>query len=202
MNQSKTHSVFGESIEFKTIEDSPSSIQNLSAIVLSPTEVLVSWVEPEEKFSDDLIYELHWTSQQYSHGNKISKQMIIRDGSTNIKLIDMKPGFEYEVWVVSKSGQNEIFRNSSILDKKEIKMFPSPNSIIVTSGARQMNISWKSPGSRFISQHYIQYYPYLSDKSEINKTELKVRKVTEYNEDFHYTVKDLSPGNRISTLYQ
>ena len=52
----------------KTKEAAPSAPRNLTARVVSPTEVQLSWHEPAFLHSDEVEYEVHWTSSGFIGG--------------------------------------------------------------------------------------------------------------------------------------
>ena len=180
-------------VQFRTIESSPSSVQNLSAVVESPTTVSVSWAEPQERYSDHLVYEVHWSSEQYSLGSKINKQLIIRDGSTAVRLEDLQPGAEYALWVVAKSGESGLHTSDSVSDRLQVKMFAAPAMLEVSTGAREMNVTWVSPPGSYVSEHYLQYFATSRAGGE-NLTRLGVQQVTGPSQVFTYHLGELTPG--------
>ena len=183
----------GNTVQFRTIESSPSSVQNLSAVVESPTTVSVSWAEPQERYSDHLVYEVHWSSEQYSLGSKINKQLIIRDGRTAVRLEDLQPGAEYALWVVAKSGESGLHTSDSVSDRLQVKMFAAPAMLEVTTGAREMNVTWVSPPGSYVSEHYLQYFATSRTGGE-NLTRLEVQRVTASSQVFTYHLGELTPG--------
>ena len=67
--------------------------------MISPHTLELTWLAPEEKHSDELRYEVHWSSEGYEGGNKINKQLEVSE--LGVRLSDRSPGQEYSLWVVA-----------------------------------------------------------------------------------------------------
>ena len=184
------------SLNFRTAESSPSVVRNLSATVQSPFDVTVFWEEPSEKHSDLLLYELHWTSEEFEKGSRIKKQMVIENGDTSAVITDMHPSYMYYIWVVAKSGLHNIFTNQSISDKIQVKMFDLPNQLKISSEARTINITWMSSKFSQVNQHYFQYSESKRYQlsSEVDNFIVNTTKKTQPNSLYEASIKNLTPG--------
>jgi len=181
-----------------TLDGPPSYPRSLSAEVLSPSSVLVTWEEPEIKRSNQIVYEVHWQSDEYISG-QIMSSFTKTDGFENIIkkkrsqiLNDLNPATEYTIWVIAKS-ENGVFDNTSISEKISVKTFTHPNKIIVLDkGPRFIRFIWKAPDNTNVQKHSVIYFP----QKEIDSVprELEQRIVNNPGEKFAYTIKDLSPG--------
>lgn len=186
--------VTGDTMQFRTQESSPGSVRQLEARVMSPHTLELSWSAPEERHSDELRYEVHWSSEGYEGGNKINKQLMVSE--PGVGLSDLIPGQEYSLWVVARAGASGLFSNNSVSQVVRVKMFEFPNPLMVSLGARDMNVTWVAPGDASVAQVYLQYYArHLSrDTQPENMTRMETRNVTRAGQEVQYSISDLSPG--------
>ena len=185
--------VVGDTMEFRTQEGSPGSVRQLEARVMSPHTLELSWLAPEEKHSDELRYEVHWSSEGYEGGNKINKQLVVSE--PGVSLSDLLPGHEYSLWVVARAGASGLFSNNSVSQVVRVKMFEFPDKLMVTLGARDMNVTWRAPGDNSVAQVYLEYYAsHLNRETQDNMTRLETRNLTRGGQEVQYSISDLTPG--------
>ncbi|EDV44512.2 uncharacterized protein Dana_GF20397 [Drosophila ananassae] len=85
--------------ELLTAPATPSAPRNFSARVLSPTELEVSWLPPEQLRSDSVYYMLYWQQEpeDETSGQDLKEQRLEVAGSH--RLAALKPGSGYRLWV-------------------------------------------------------------------------------------------------------
>ena len=105
--------------------------------------------------SPNFRYEVHWSSEGYEGGNKINKQLEVSE--PGVRLSDLSPGQEYSLWVVARAGASGLFSNNSLSQVVRVKMFESPDQVMVSLGARDMNVTWRAPGDSSVAQVQLQY---------------------------------------------
>ena len=144
--------------------------------------------------SPNFRYEVHWSSEGYEGGNKINKQLEVSE--PGVRLSDLSPSQEYSLWVVARAGNSGLFSNNSLSQVVRVKMFESPDQVMVSLGARDMNVTWRAPGDSSVAQVQLQYSARHQNREQRphNLTSLETVNVTRGGQEVQYSISDLTPG--------
>ena len=190
--EGNTTDLLHQSARFRTRESSPTAPQNLTATVLSPYEVSVSWEEPALRRSEEVEYEVHWAT------DRVERKVVVGVGQTDLVLTDMMAGLDYSVWVVARSGTDKRSDEASVSDRVRLTMFHLPHNIQVQTQSRRMLVTWTAPDSRNVDKHFIQYFARKSHhglEQDVHRVNLSVQEVTRPRQQFSYELKNLNPGS-------
>jgi len=181
---------------FTTEEGPPSNPRDVTVEVISPESIAITWKPPATIQSSSLSYEIHWQSEDLSHGVRHSG-VNVTDVSNKLIMSYTINGLAsdqlYDIWVVALSGRGKKTELSAS-QKQTVRTFPNPPVIRVTGvGPRELNFTWTKPESSSILAHNFIIYPkgeinaswHISDNDLVNSDDSKF---------FHYYVRDLSPG--------
>ena len=139
-------------------------------------------------------YEVHLSSEGYEGGNKINKQQEVR--GPGVRLSDLTPGLEYSLRVVARAGASGLSSNNSVSEEVRVKMFQSPESLVVSPGARDMNVTWRSPEDSSVAGVVLQSHArhQSREQREEGVTSLEEQNVTRAGQELRYSLTDLTPG--------
>ena len=181
-----------QTARFRTSESSPSAPQNLTATVLSPYKVSVSWEEPAVQRSDELEYELYWGR------DRLERKVEVGLGATSFLLTDLEAGLDYHLWVVARSAADGRSDLASVSPKVKVTMFHLPHNLQVQTQSRRMKVTWTAPDSRNVASHFIQYFAKKTHHDldeDIQKVNTSVVPVSRPEQEFTYELKHLAPGS-------
>ena len=173
----------------RTKEAAPSAPRNVTASVLSPTEVQLTWQEPAFIHSDEVEYEVHWQSKGFIGGQvRSGQQRAVEKRATVSNLV---PAQQYKLWVRAVTPTNITGEESESV-KKIVKTFEQPNSVVVMErGPRYLLVSWKAPNHTNIVRHSLIYYAKDTDTDTFRMVNVTR---TLSGKTYKYTLDKLSPG--------
>ncbi|XP_055298116.1 proto-oncogene tyrosine-protein kinase ROS isoform X4 [Sitodiplosis mosellana] len=132
---------FTRPIVFQTKTGAPSRPRNVSATILSPTEINLSWLPPEEINGPSIRYEVQYQTEREINGYKNQLQLLIKDDNvTSINITKLLPNQPYNVWI--RAYTTETLHNQSLPLK--IVTLPDPEKIkLVSSTPKSLTVEWK-----------------------------------------------------------
>uniref|UniRef100_T1HB35 Tyrosine-protein kinase receptor n=1 Tax=Rhodnius prolixus TaxID=13249 RepID=T1HB35_RHOPR len=162
-----------EPVIYQTAAGAPSPPEHISAIVLSPNTVEVSWEPPRLLNSETVWYEVVWTSESLVDGARHRGEQVVTspqesilagnmtgegDGDSIIvssRLYRLTPGVSYLVRVRAYSQSTDVYSESSGV---VVKTFPEPNNLtLINVTAYTLQLSWdRNPDIPYIC-HEVEY---------------------------------------------
>lgn len=183
----------------------PSKPENVSATILNPTLVEVSWSPPREINGDSVWYEIHWQTEGDSNGIRQKGEQIVpsptlKDSTNNYyaQLYKLSPNETYSIWIRAHSQTNEssMDSNDSVIassDSNSVKIttFPEPHDIVLLNcTAHDLHIK---SNVYLYAKHYILQYTYLISN---DWTDITNDLVTLINDTMFISIENLKPKSQ------
>lgn len=184
---------FTEPIVFRTKTGVPSRPRNLTATVLSPTEVNLKWLDPLEWNGEKVHYKVVYQTDTEINEIKNQLQLIIKgkienyryfseefpniynslafhftdENVTSVNLTRLIPNQPYNIWIIVHTTEN--LSNESLPVK--VTTLPAPQPIkLVMSTSTDLEIEWKPYNYAF--KYRMLYRPIINDISSSNADHL------------------------------
>ncbi|XP_017045801.1 protein sevenless [Drosophila ficusphila] len=131
-------------LEFRTAPATPSAPRNFSVRVLSPRELEVSWLPPEQLRSEGVYYTLHWQREsdgEQEEGVQREQQPQERriEAAGSHRLTGVKPGSGYLLWVRAHATPTK--SNSS--GRVHVRSFAElPELQLLELGPYSLSLTW------------------------------------------------------------
>ena len=181
---------------FQTEEGAPSTPREVEVEVISPERIALTWMQPAVIQSSIVSYEVHWQSEDFSHGvrkNVANLTVTSNTQTINYTITGLGPDQLYNIWVVAMSGGGKSTDNSTS-HKQKVRTFKNPPAIsVIGTGPRELNFTWAVEEHSSILEHKFLVYP----KAERNASwQLSMEDLmnSETSNFYSYNIKHLSPG--------
>ncbi|XP_046801936.1 protein sevenless-like [Lucilia cuprina] len=119
----------------RTQEGNPWQPMNFTASPLSPSEIAVAWLEPQQLNADSVAYQLYWqalNSSLTSHKRVDDFEMI---------LMNLEPAQEYHIWLEVYSKPSKFNTTEKLL----VKTFPEPEPLqLIEKEAYNLTLQWQA----------------------------------------------------------
>ncbi|KAI8120598.1 Protein sevenless [Lucilia cuprina] len=119
----------------RTQEGNPWQPMNFTASPLSPSEIAVAWLEPQQLNADSVAYQLYWqalNSSLTSHKRVDEFEMI---------LMNLEPAQEYLIWLEVYSKPSKFNTTEKLL----VKTFPEPEPLqLIEKEAYNLTLQWQA----------------------------------------------------------
>ncbi|XP_031333150.1 proto-oncogene tyrosine-protein kinase ROS isoform X2 [Photinus pyralis] len=177
-----THSAnvyMGPPVILQTSVGAPSKPENVTATILNPTLIEVSWAPPREMNSESVSYEIHWQTAGDINGIRQKGEQIVSNptrkniSNFSAQLYKLSPNETYLVWIRAYSqSEDKITHQSNIelvsSDSESIKIttYAEPENItLMNSTADELSIQMKIYS---YAKHYVLQYAYYMSSDWIN----------------------------------
>ncbi|KAH8264714.1 hypothetical protein KR044_002241 [Drosophila immigrans] len=127
-------------LTLQTAAATPSAPRNFTARALSPSELEVSWLAPQQLRSDSVYYTLHWLLAEQSLEASEQEQRVELAGTQ--RLTALLPGGLYELWVQAHATPSKHNRTASLFVRCYAALPPLQLQALQPYG---MTLSW--PGT-------------------------------------------------------
>ncbi|KAH8368076.1 hypothetical protein KR084_006459 [Drosophila pseudotakahashii] len=128
-------------LEFLTAPATPTAPRNFSVRVLSPRELEVSWLPPEQLRSESVYYTLHWQRDEDrddDDGGEEEKERRIEMAGSH-RLAGIRPGSGYRLWVLAHATPTK--SNSS--GRLHVRSFAElPELQLLELGPYSLSLTW------------------------------------------------------------
>ncbi|KAK5650142.1 hypothetical protein RI129_001171 [Pyrocoelia pectoralis] len=159
----------------QTSVGAPSKPENVTATILSPTLIEVSWAPPREMNSESVSYEIHWQTAGDSNGIRQKGEQIVSNpthknlNNFSAQLYKLSPNETYLVWIRAYSQSedkltriNDVELVSSDSDSIKITTYAEPENItLINNTADELTIQMKIYS--YAKQYILQYAYYMSN---------------------------------------
>nr|CAD7570351.1 unnamed protein product [Timema californicum] len=151
--------VIGPAVILRTAPGAPSPPRNVTAVVLNPTVVEVSWLPPQEFNDETVSYQVHWRSEEMVGGERRKGEKIVSGPSfpdaIQTASLSLLAGQTYFILVRANSSNSA---TSSDSGEVQVQMFPEPNDILLLyATAYSLNISWSPSPNVSVVRREIQW---------------------------------------------
>ncbi|KAL1489268.1 hypothetical protein ABEB36_014201 [Hypothenemus hampei] len=190
---------FGEALIVRTSPGAPSKPQNISATVLHPTLVKVTWSPPVELNGKVVHYEIHWFTEGSGVRQK-GEQPVNSTENLSTFLNKLNPNETYKIWIRAYSETNETYSDS---DQIQITTYPEPAGLDLLNKTSQiLTLVWNL--GPHIQEYKINYAPITSANNWTQAVSGRLRDLD--NLTVSITVPDLTPKSqykfRFELLYE
>jgi proto-oncogene tyrosine-protein kinase ROS len=181
--------------DFYTEEGPPGPPIDVKIEVLSPESIVLSWRQPTIVQSSDVRYEVHWQSEDFSHGVR-HKGINLTDNNEyllNYTISGLISDQLYHVWVQAFSGTGKSTENSASL-KQAVRTFPNPPvAKVIGIGPRELNFTWSPNEIPSLEDYSFLIYP-KGERNVSRKLTNDNLKIGIYSTNSFYHLQHLSPG--------
>ncbi|KAK4881780.1 hypothetical protein RN001_005099 [Aquatica leii] len=167
-------------VMMQTSVGAPSKPENVTAMILSPTLLEVSWAPPKQMNAESVSYEIHWQTAEDTNGIRQKGEQVVPAVSLNNSknnfyayLYKLSPNETYNVWIraYSQSADKSANNNgmeliSSDSNSIKIRTYPEPDNItLLNSSADELTIQTKVYA---YAEQCILQYTYLMSNNWID----------------------------------
>jgi proto-oncogene tyrosine-protein kinase ROS len=180
---------------FETEEGPPSPPIDVKVEVLSHESIALNWRQPEIVQSSDIMYEVHWQSEDFSHGVRHNgANLTDKNGQLlNYTISGLVSDQLYYVWVQAVSGTGKTTENSASL-KQTVRTFPNPPAAkVIGVGPRELNFTWSPNKGTPLEDYKFLIYP-KGERNVSRNLSNDNLKISIASENYFFHLQNLSPG--------
>ncbi|XP_033112094.1 proto-oncogene tyrosine-protein kinase ROS-like [Anneissia japonica] len=151
-------------VVFRTVEDVPSAVRNPFAVVLSPTEVILTWDEPEtlngDPYTISYDIEFEYTNSEDIIQTGLLVDVVRKTNSTHFKydVDNLIPSATYSFKILAYSMLRD--KEPSTAEVDDVTMFEMPGQLLVMETTNfSIQLNWTSPSDGSVESHEYQYKP-------------------------------------------
>ncbi|XP_023031152.1 protein sevenless isoform X2 [Drosophila willistoni] len=124
-------------LEMQTAPDTPTAPRNFTARVLSPNEVEIHWLEPQQMRSEGVYYMLYWQLEEQDHPDRGERRI---ESSGTHRLTGLQPGSSYQLWVQAHATPAKFNMTSRL----HVKTFEGLADLqLIELGAYGLTLTWE-----------------------------------------------------------